>query len=155
LPGAIIRHQLSRAAKRNIDIKVIVAGKSDVKLAKHAERYMYRWLLKRNIKLYEYNGSVLHGKMATRDGKWVTIGSYNVNDISAYASVELNIDVNDVEFATHVQQQLEFIIEKDCVPVTEEDYNKRYNIFQRFIQYCAYWLVRVIFYVFTFYFKQR
>jgi cardiolipin synthase len=155
LPGAIIRHQLSRAAKRNIDIKVIVAGKSDVKLAKHAERYMYRWLLKRNIKLYEYNGSVLHGKMATRDGKWVTIGSYNVNDISAYASVELNVDVNDAAFATHVQQQLEAIIEKDCVLVTEEEFNKRYNIFQRFIQYCSYWLVRIIFYLFTFYFKQR
>ena len=155
LPGTIIRHHMSRAAKRGIDICVIVAGKSDVKLAKHAERYMYRWLLKRNIKVYEYNQSVLHGKMATRDGKWVTIGSYNVNDISAYASVELNIDVNDVEFATQVQQQLEAIIEKDCIPVTEEDFNKRYNFFQRFIQYCSYWLVRIIFYLFTFYFKQR
>jgi cardiolipin synthase len=155
LPGTIIRHHLSRAAKRGIDIKVIVAGKSDVPLAKHAERYMYRWLLKRNIRLYEYTRSVLHGKMATHDGKWVTIGSYNVNDISAYASVELNIDVNNAEFATLVQQQLETIIEKDCVPVTEEDYNKRYNIFQRFIQYCSYWLVRILFYLFTFYFKQR
>jgi cardiolipin synthase len=155
LPGTIIRHHLSRAAKRGIEIKVMVAGKSDVPLAKHAERYMYRWLLKRNIRLYEYNGSVLHGKMATRDKKWVTIGSYNVNDISAYASVELNVDVNNAEFATLVHQQLESIIEKDCVLVTEEDYNKRYNIFQRFIQYCSYWLVRIIFYLFTFYFKQR
>jgi len=155
LPGTIIRHHLSRASKRKIDIRVIVAEKSDVRLAKHAERYMYRWLLKRNIKLYEYTRSVLHGKMATRDQKWVTIGSYNVNDISAYASVELNIDVNDVEFATQVHQQLEAIIANDCVLVTEEDYNKKYNIFQRFIQYCAYWLVRVLFYLFTFYFKQR
>jgi cardiolipin synthase len=155
LPGTLIRHHLSRAAKRKIEIKVIVAEKSDVKLAKHAERYMYRWLLKRNIKLYEYTRSVLHGKMAMRDGKWVTIGSYNVNDISAYASVELNIDVNDAEFASQVQHQLESIMEKDCVQVTEEDYNKRYNMFQRFIQYCSYWLVRVIFYLFTFYFKQQ
>jgi cardiolipin synthase len=155
LPGTMIRHHMSRAAKRNIEIKVIVAEKSDVLLAKHAERYMYRWLLKRNIKLYEYTKSVLHGKMAMRDGKWVTIGSYNVNDISAYASVELNIDVNDAEFATRVRHQLESIMENDCVQVTEEDYNKRYNIFQRFIQYCSYWLVRIIFYLFTFYFKQQ
>ncbi|THU31150.1 phospholipase [Niastella caeni] len=155
LPGTIIRHHLSRAAKRKIDISVIVAEKSDVPLAKHAERYMYRWLLKRNIKLYEYSKSILHGKLATRDNKWVTIGSYNVNDISAYASVELNIDVNDAEFATHVQQQLESIMANDCVQVTEEDYNKKYNLFQRAIQYCSYWLVRIIFYLFTFYFKQR
>jgi cardiolipin synthase A/B len=155
LPGTIIRHHLSRAAKRNIEIRVIVAEKSDVKLAKHAERYMYRWLFKRNIKLYEYTRSVLHGKMATRDKKWVTIGSYNVNDISAYASVELNIDVNDEEFATQVQNKLESIIEHDCVLMTEEEYNKKYNFFQRFIQYCSYWLVRILFYLFTFYFKQR
>lgn len=155
LPGTIIRHHMSRAAKRGIDIRVIVAGKSDVKLAKHAERYMYRWLLKRNIKLFEYTKSVLHGKMATRDKKWVTIGSYNLNDISAYASVELNIDVNDAGFATNVQQQLELIMKNDYVQVTEDEYNKKYNIFQRFIQYCSYWLVRIIFYLFTFYFKQQ
>jgi len=155
LPGTIIRHHMSRAAKRGIDIRVIVAGKSDVKLAKHAERYMYRWLLKRDIKLFEYTTSVLHGKMATRDQKWVTIGSYNVNDISAYASVELNIDVNDPEFAINVQQQLEDIMKNDCVQITEESYNQKYNFFQRFIQYCSYWLVRIIFYLFTFYFKQR
>jgi cardiolipin synthase A/B len=155
LPGTIIRHHMSRATKRGIDIRVIVAGKSDVKLAKHAERYMYRWLLKRDIKLFEYNKSVLHGKMATRDQKWVTIGSYNVNDISAYASVELNIDVNDPEFAINVQHQLEDIMKNDCVQITEETYNQKYNFFQRFIQYCSYWLVRIIFYLFTFYFKQR
>ncbi|OQP38715.1 phospholipase [Niastella yeongjuensis] len=154
LPGTIIRHHLSRAAKRNIDIQVIVAGKSDVPLAKHAERYMYRWMLKRNIRLYEYTKAVLHGKMATRDKKWVTIGSYNVNDISAYASVELNIDVNDAEFATLVQGKLEAVIKNDCVLVTQEAFNKKFNLFQRFIQYCSYWLVRIIVYLFTFYFKQ-
>lgn len=155
LPGTIIRHHLSRAAKRKINISVIVAEKSDVIIAKHAERYMYRWLLKRNIQLYEYTRSVLHGKMATRDKKWVTIGSYNVNDISAYASVELNVDVNDAEFATHVHQKLESIIANDCVQITQEHYNKKYNIFQRAIQYISYWLVRILFYLFTFYFKQR
>ncbi len=154
LPGTIIRHHMSIATKRGIDIRVIVAGKSDVKLAKHAERYMYRWLPKRNITLYEYTSSVLHGKMATRDQKWVTIGSYNVNDISAYASVELNIDVNDVEFATHVQQQLEEVIKNDCTQSNrKKSINKKYNVFvQRFIQHCSYWLVRIIFYLFTFYF---
>ena len=155
LPGTIIRHHLSRAARRGLNIQVIVAEKSDVKLAKHAERYMYRWMLKRNIKLYEYTKSVLHGKLATRDNKWVTIGSYNVNDISAYASVELNIDVNDADFATLVQQQLNAVIAKDCVLITEEEFIKKYNIFQRTIQYFSYWIVRIIFYLFTFYFKQR
>lgn len=155
LPGTIIRHYLSKAAKRGIGISVIVAGKSDVKLAKHAERYMYRWLFKRNIKLYEYTKSVLHGKLATRDNKWITIGSYNVNDISAYASVELNVDVSDPDFAASVQQRLEAIMANDCVLITEEEFIKQFNFFQRVLQYLSYLLVRVLFYLFTFYFKQR
>jgi cardiolipin synthase len=155
LPGSMIRHQLSRAAKRGITVSVIVTGYSDVKLAKHAERYMYRWLLKRNVRLYEYNKTVLHGKLATRDNKFVTVGSYNVNDISAYASVELNLDVDDVPFAEKVQQQLDKIIAEDCVQVTEDSYITKYNFLWRGMQYCSYLIVRVLFYLFTFYFKQR
>jgi cardiolipin synthase len=155
LPGRIIRHNLSRAAKRGISISVIVAGKSDVKVAKHAERYMYRWLLRRKIKIFEYEENILHGKLATCDNKWVTIGSYNVNDISAYASVELNLDVRNEAFAATVQKKLEEIIAGDCEQVTEEIYITKYNFLLRFLQYCSYWIVRIIYYLFTFYFKQK
>ncbi len=155
LPGRIIRHNLSRAAKRGIAVSVIVTSESDVKLSKHAERYMYRWLLKRKIRLFEYTTNILHGKMATRDNKFVTIGSYNVNDISAYASVELNLDVKNDEFATTVQKRLEEIIAADCTEVTEETFITKYHVWQRFLQYCSYWMVRVLYYLSTFYFKQR
>jgi cardiolipin synthase len=155
LPGSIIRHNLSRAAKRGIAITVVVAGKSDVKVAKHAERYMYRWLLRRKIRIFEYEKNILHAKMATSDNKWVTIGSYNVNDISAYASVELNLDVRNEAFAATVQKKLEEIIAADCEQVTEEVYITKYNLLSRFLQYCSYWIVRIIYYVFTFYFKQK
>jgi cardiolipin synthase len=155
LPGQIIRHNLSKASRRGISISVIVTGVSDVKLSKHAERYMYRWLLKRKIKIFEYMKNVLHAKLATSDGKVVTIGSYNVNDISAYASVELNLDVHNEAFAATVQKRLEQIIAKDCEQVTEESYVTKYNFVYRFIQYCSYWIVRLIYYVFTFYFRQK
>jgi cardiolipin synthase A/B len=155
LPGRIIRHNLSRASKRGIQVSVIVTSESDVKLAKHAERYMYRWLLKRKIRIFEYTKNILHGKLATCDKKWTTIGSYNVNDISAYASVELNLDVRNEEFADSVQQILEQLIVRDCVEVTEESYITKYHFFKRFMQYCSYWIVRMLYYVFTFYFKQK
>ena len=134
---------------------VIVDGKSDVKVAKHAERYMYRWLLRRKIRIFEYEENILHAKMATCDNKWVTIGSYNVNDISAYASVELNLEVRNDAFAATVQKKLEEIIAGDCVQVTEDIYMTKYNVFWRFLQYISYWIVRIIYYVFTFYFKQK
>lgn len=154
LPGRLIRHHLSKAARRGIHIKLILAGQSDVVLAKQAERYIYRWLLQRNVELYEYQPHVLHGKMAVADGQHVTIGSYNVNDLSAYASVELNLDVDNAAFGQTVQQQLLHIIQQDCVRVTHEDYTRKYNAWQRFLQYTSYLFVRVLFYLSTFYFRQ-
>jgi Phosphatidylserine/phosphatidylglycerophosphate/cardiolipin synthases and related enzymes len=155
LPGRIIRYNLSRAAKRGIKISVIVTGESDIKLAKHAERYMYRWLLKRKIRIFEYTKNILHAKVATSDGRFSTIGSYNVNDISAYASVELNLDVRNEEFAGNMQKLLEQIIKRDCVEVTEESYITKYHFFKRLLQYFSYLVVRVLYYLFTFYFKQQ
>jgi cardiolipin synthase A/B len=155
LPGRIIRHNMSKAAKRGISISVVVTDESDVKLAKHAERYMYRWLLKRRIRIFEYTKNILHAKLATCDYKWATIGSYNVNDISAYASIELNLDVRNEAFAAAVQKRMEEIIAKDCVEVTEESYITKYHFAKRLLQYCSYYIVRIIYYLFTFYFKQK
>ncbi|MGE5106412.1 MAG: phospholipase D-like domain-containing protein, partial [Sphingobacteriales bacterium] len=93
LPGRVIKRNILKAVKRGIKVKVIMAGLSDVKTAKLAERYMYDWLLRNKVEIYEYQENVLHGKIAVCDSEWMTIGSYNVNDISAYASIELNLDV--------------------------------------------------------------
>lgn len=155
LPGMLLRKKMARAAKRGVKIKLVLAGISDVKLAKHAERYIYRWIFKNNIEVYEYNQSVLHAKIATYDGKWCTIGSYNVNNISAFVSLELNLDVNQEAFAASMQRQIEHIIREDCERVTEEDFRTRYNFFKRLFQQACYQVVRVLFFLFTFYFKQR
>jgi cardiolipin synthase len=155
LPGMLVRKKMARAAKRGVKIKLVLAGISDVKLAKHAERYIYRWIFRNNIEVYEYNQSVLHAKIATYDNKWATIGSYNVNNISAFASIELNLDVQDESFAGSMQQHIEQVIREDCERITEEDYRTRYNYLKRLYQHGCYQVVRILFFLFTFYFKQR
>jgi cardiolipin synthase A/B len=155
IPGYLFRNHLLRACRRNVRVRVILAGTSDIKIAKHAERYIYGWLLRHGIEIHEFEKTVLHGKLATYDGDWVTIGSYNVNNISAFASIELNLDIHDRAFAGDIRQRLNQIIDEDCVPITKEDYNTRFNFYHRFIQWASYNIVRVLFYLFTFYFKQR
>jgi cardiolipin synthase A/B len=155
LPGKELRKQLSKAAKRGVKITVILAGISDVPVAKHAERYMYRWMLRNHIEIYEYQRRVLHAKLATYDGKWVTIGSYNVNNISAYASVELNVDILNAGFAVDVESRLNKIIKTDCVQITRETYRQNQTVVNQFIQRSAYDIFRVVLFLFTFYFKQR
>jgi cardiolipin synthase len=155
LPGRIIRQQLRYAVSRGVKIKLITAGVSDVKLAKYAERFMYDWLLRYNIELYEYQPTVLHGKIAVCDSNWMTIGSYNINDISAYASIELNLDVNNSPFAKKAEELLGEIAEKDCVRVTREYYKHSNNIFKQFLHWLSFVMFRVMFYLSTFYFKHK
>ena len=155
LPGVELRKSLKAATKRGVNIKVILAGISDVSIAKNAERYMYRWLLRNNIEIYEYQRKILHAKLATYDGKWFTVGSYNVNNISAYASVELNLEVLDSNLAMDVEHRLDRIIQTDCIRITEEKYLQNQNLWNRYIQRSAYDIFRVLLFIFTFYFKQR
>lgn len=155
LPGKIIRRLLSNAAKRGVKIKVVIAGSSDIMLAKYAERWMYDWLLRNKIKLYEYQPTILHAKVAVCDSEWLTIGSYNVNNISAYASIELNLDVSNADFAKAVEQILETIIQDECVAITKEVHSQTKNIFKQFIRWCAYQIIRIVYYLLTFYYKQR
>jgi cardiolipin synthase len=155
LPGRAIRYSLRRAVTRGVRISVILAGRSDVMLAKRAERWYYHWLLQNGIELYEYQKSILHGKLATADDQWMTIGSYNVNDISAHASIELNLDVDDPAFAREIRVMLDNIMLDDCKRITPEDYVRSGNWWIRFVNWGSYVIFRVLLLLFTFYFRQH
>ena len=155
LPGKIIRKLMQRAAKKGVKIRLITAGPSDVMLAKYAERWMYDWLLRNNIALYEYQPAVLHAKVAVCDSEWLTIGSYNINNISAYASIELNLDIQDANFTIATEKILENIIVNQCKPITKETHLLSKNIPKQFIRWCSYQFIRIAFYLITFYYKQK
>jgi cardiolipin synthase A/B len=155
LPGRQLRKQMKLAAAKGISIKIVTAGLSDVKIAKHAERYLYNWLLRNNIEVYEYQPSILHAKLGIRDGKWLTLGSFNINDISTYASIELNLDVRNRPFVSSIEQQLNKIIAKDCINITVENFGKKQTFLQRVVQRFSYNLIRVLLFLFTFYFKKE
>lgn len=155
MPGRILRRHLDQAARRGVVIRVILTSRSDVHLSKSAERYLYPWLLKRNVEIYEYHRNVLHGKMAVYDGTWATIGSYNVNNISAYASIELNVDVRYAPFAITVERALDQLIEDDCVRISPSRFSSGTNLFLRLKRRISYEVIRVILYLFTFYFRQE
>lgn len=155
LPGRIIRKLLTHASVKGVKIRLVIAGPSDVMIAKHAERWLYDWLLRNQIEIYEYQPSVLHAKMAFCDDTWMTIGSYNLNNISAYASIELNLDIKDPGLTSDMLQEINHIIETDCVQITARRHTFPDHIFARLVRWLSYRAIRVIFYLFTFYFKQK
>lgn len=155
LPGWELLKRLSRAAKRGVQIKIVLTGPTDVRIAKYAERYLYYRMLKNNIEIFEYQPNVLHAKLAVTDGHWVTIGSYNINNISAHAGIEINLDVRNKLFAQKVQKQIEEIIEHDCIHITKENYNAANNFLKRLWQKISYYFIKVALDLFTFYFKRE
>jgi cardiolipin synthase len=155
LPGRIIRRQIVQAARRGIDVKIITTGRSDVRIVKYAERWFYDYLLRNNVKLYEYQDNILHGKIAECDGKWMTAGSYNINNLSAYASIELNLAVKNEAFGLETKKLLQQIIDNSCLPITKETHSRSKNIFTQFVRWFSYQFIRAVFYLFTFYYKQR
>ncbi|PZR28981.1 MAG: phospholipase [Citrobacter freundii] len=155
LPGAKFRLQLKKAAARGVKIRVVLASTSDVPVSKYAERYLYRWMLRYGFEIYEYQPTVLHAKMALADDAFLTIGSYNINNISRYASIELNLDVKNKSFVSEVRQEIDEIIRQKCKPITTGTYKIRLFSLRQFGQWCAFQLVRFMMTVSTFYFKQR
>jgi cardiolipin synthase len=155
LPGSMIRNALSKAVRKGLKITVIIASDSDVSLTKAAEKYWYPWLLRHNIRIYEYLPGVLHGKLAVFDSKWVTIGSYNINNISAYASVELNLDIQNEAFGRKTVSVLEEIIKKDCIEITPDRFKRTSNWLMLGWYWMSYETYRLILFIFTFYFRQR
>jgi cardiolipin synthase A/B len=153
LPGTVIRRNLIHAAKRGIKIRLIMAGSSDVPLSKFAERYIYKHLLENNVEIFEYKDSILHGKLAVCDGEWLTVGSYNVNNISAYASIELNLDVKNASVAAEAGGILDEIIAR-CTRITPQ-WIRQENIFRRFVNWLSYGIIKAGLYIFTFYFRQK
>ena len=155
IPGGKARKLLKDAIKKGVKVRLILASQSDVPIAKAAERWMYDWLLRQKIEIYEYQPTVLHAKMCVVDENIVTIGSYNINNISAYASIELNIDIKDTNFAKKVTKTLDAIITEDCIQVTNEDYHKTNTVFKRLYHWVCYRIFRITFFLATFYFKQQ
>lgn len=155
IPSPFFRKNIIKALKKGVKIKLILAGISDVGIAKHAERYLYRWAVRHGIEIHEYNHNILHGKIAIADEKIVTIGSYNINDISALASIELNLDVQDIAFSRIVYDQLMKIIDNDCNRISPIRIIRSYLPSERILQWICYETVRLLFNLFTFYLSKK
>jgi len=155
IPGKVIRRSMANATKRGVKITVITASQSDVPLTKHAERWLYDWLLRNNIKIYEYQNNVLHGKLAISDQNVVTIGSYNINNLSTYVCLELNAEVKNKLFAQKVQNTLQEIIKNECIEVNSNSHLHQKNMFNQFLRWCSYQTLRFVLMLFTFNLKRE
>jgi len=103
-PDEQIVTALTDAARRGVDVKIVLPGITDSKFALHAQRYHYSGLLKGGVKIYERNTSLLHAKTAVIDKVWSTVGSTNMDFLSLLNNDEVNAIILNKEFAAEMDK---------------------------------------------------
>jgi cardiolipin synthase A/B len=91
-------HALSGAARAGVDVRLLVPGSNDWPIVGALSRAGYRSLLEAGVRVFEWNGPMLHAKTAVADGCWSRIGSSNSNLASWTSNRELDITIQDPEF---------------------------------------------------------
>ncbi|HVY47773.1 MAG TPA: phospholipase D-like domain-containing protein, partial [Minicystis sp.] len=104
LPTIRLLGNLTAAARRGVDVRIVVAGTTDVSAVLYASRALYQKLLKAGVRIYEWKGRVLHAKTAVIDGRWSTVGSSNLDYQSLRHNLEVNAVVEDAHFAAAMER---------------------------------------------------
>lgn len=100
-----IQTALIAAAKRGVDVQVVLPGESDHGFSHLAARQRYPEMIDAGVKIYEYPG-FNHGKVMVTDDKFTTIGSSNLDDVALYHVYEMNLNVDDPKFAKETRDKV-------------------------------------------------
>ena len=124
-PNEPLLTALQLAASRGVDVRMLVAGKSDHPYLVNVGRSYYEELLRYGVKIFEYEAGINHAKVALVDDEWFMIGSANLDVRSMRLNFELNAFVRDPATATDLERVLANDFGRDSRRIEEEEFLKR------------------------------
>ncbi len=154
LPSKRLRNILKIAANKNVKVKIILSSLSDLPVVMWATKFLYGSLLKQGIELYEWKKSVLHGKLTVVDNQFALIGSFNLNHLSSYGSIEMNVAINSENFGKKTTNYL-YEIMQNCDKITIETFEKSNGFYRRFKYFIAYYITRLALIIATYIPRKR
>jgi cardiolipin synthase len=95
---------LRAASKDGVDVRLLVPGATDIPVIRPLSRAGFRPLLEAGVRVFEWNGSMLHAKTAVADGMWARVGSTNLNLASWMGNCELDVAIEDRDFARQMEE---------------------------------------------------
>jgi cardiolipin synthase A/B len=96
---------LRAAARDGVDVRLLVPNATDIPLLRAVSRSGYRPLLEAGVRIFEWNGTMVHAKTAVADGRWARVGSTNLNIASWLGNCELDAVIENDEFAREMEEQ--------------------------------------------------
>lgn len=141
MPGRKLRRALVFAARRGVDVKLII-GRKEFAALDYAVPFLYRALLKAGVEIAEYEKTMLHGKVAVVDSNWATVGSSNLDALSLVLNNEANVVlVNDPQI--NALREAILVAFKDSRRIEEARYDAR-PAGERFLNWLAYTTYRAV-----------
>lgn len=143
LPGRRFRRVLRQAARRGVRVTILLQGRVEYRLLHYATQALYGQLLAAGIRIFEYQSSFLHAKVAVIDRRWATVGSSNIDPFSLLLAREANIVVLDVGFAENLWHSLGQAMDEDALELPADSWH-RLPWRSRFLRWASYNLVRML-----------
>jgi cardiolipin synthase A/B len=117
VPDRRVRGALFRAVYRGVRVRVFVPSKSDIPIVQFAVESLFDTLLRHGVEIWTMPGKMLHAKTAIIDESFTMVGSYNLDERSRRKNLEVNLAVEDPDFARHVRSWFE----RDLADATRVD----------------------------------
>ena len=113
-PGYRLLRDLRRAARRGVQVDLILQGRPDQPWVRRASELLYGYLVRAGVHVHEYGERPLHAKVAVVDDRWATVGSSNLDPTSLGLNLEANVVVRDAVFAVQLRERLEQLMQRHC-----------------------------------------
>lgn len=124
-PRKVFMKQLVDASKRGVRVRLILPKFSDWPSYILASEFLYAYFLKNGVEIYQWKKSILHGKLATIDDDWATIGSFNLNYTSYQQNLEMNVNIYSSHFTNKMKNEIETLILTGCEKIDPKDFLER------------------------------
>jgi cardiolipin synthase len=120
-PGYRLIKELRRAARRGVDVRLILQGEPDMPIVKTAATMLYHHLLHAGVRIYEYCDRPLHAKVALMDDGWTTVGSSNLDPLSLSLNLEANVFARGRAFNQLLWERMDKLMRESCQQIGEAD----------------------------------
>ncbi|UUZ78166.1 cardiolipin synthase ClsB [Polaromonas sp. P1(28)-13] len=123
-PGYGLLKEMRKAARRGVDVRLILQGEPDMAIVKTFGSVLYPHLMAAGVRIYEYCERPLHGKVAVSDNEWATVGSSNLDPLSLSLNLEANVIIKDRAFNQHLSARLNHLMQHSCKQISADDLEK-------------------------------
>jgi cardiolipin synthase len=133
LPDQDLVDALTAAARRGVDVRLLIPAKSNHVVADWISRGYFSQLLNSGVRLLRYRDAMVHAKTATIDGTWSTVGTANIDRLSLTGNYEINVEIIDEGLAASLER-IFTVDQSHSLELTSSEWEAR-DIYRRFTEF--------------------